>query len=643
MNRIWLILLLLPGLACGCSRPDPPPASPISLDPAVKLVYAQPRTIVRTVEQPGVIGAYERTALYAKVSGFVEKWNVDIGDRVKKGATLVELMAPELVAQHQQMQAQVELDRALVDQSQKQHLVAQRNVTAATETVAQARADVNRYEADVERWTSEVKRLTSLVAEKVVDQQVLEETQRQLKSSQAALEASRAAVKTRDAQRLAAEATQERTRTDISAAEARVQVAIADERRLAALVGYLTIAAPYDGVVFARNVNLGDFVTPASGDPTQGVFSLGVSPSRATPLYVLNRIDPVLFVIGVPEADAAYVVSGTRARVRVPALANHEFAARVTRTSWALNSTSRTLMAQIDLPNPKANFLPGMYAYGSVIIERPGVRALPVATITQIGNQTYCYLAQDRKAVRTPVQTGVSDGSWVEVTGKLVRPAGSAEGTWKPFDGTEAVIDGDLSDISDGKSIAVGQESCPTYLLVDNSPGTPGRSTNLERSNWVCLASTTEEPSGASRRDPAVPCAGKAATAPGRRGHPPLEAGRLACRGRAFGSDREPRRDEHGEPARECGNAPGGEVIEPRLGVRVPEQKPRNLSQTASYEAAAFTPAVGRLGQMPLPRTCLRPGTGTGPRRACRPRRVSSRGLLPWAGVWQRQPVPSGA
>jgi HlyD family secretion protein len=455
MKRIWLTLLLLPGILCGCSKPDPPPASPLSLDPAVKVVHAQYRTVNRTVEQPGVIAAYERTALYAKISGFVAKWNVDIGDRVKQGATLVQLTAPEVVEQHRQMQAQVVLDRAMVEQSQKQHLVAQRNVTAATEQVAQARADVHRYEADVERWESEVKRLTTLVGERVVDQQVLDETRRQLKSSQALLEASRVAVRTRDAQRLAAEATTERAQTDISAAEARVKVAEADERRLAALVDYLTITAPYDGVVLARNVNLGDFVTPASGDPSQGQFSLGVAPSRATPLYLLNRIDPVLFIVGVPEADAAYVAAGSRARVRVPALANHEFPARVTRTSWALNPTSRTLMAQVELPNPKGQFLPGMYAYGSVFIERANVRALPVSAVTQIGNQTYCYLALDGKAVRTPVQTGVSDGTWVEVTGKLVRSSGSSEGTWEPFDGTEDVIVGDLSEISDGVPVQV--------------------------------------------------------------------------------------------------------------------------------------------------------------------------------------------
>src|SRR5882672_5778382 len=127
MKRSWLTLLLLPGLACGCSKPDSTPAPPISLDPAVKVVHAEYRTVKRTVEQPGVIGAYERTALYAKVSGFVAKWNVDIGDRVKKGATLVELTAPELVEQHRQMQAQVELDGAMVEQSRKLVLVAESN------------------------------------------------------------------------------------------------------------------------------------------------------------------------------------------------------------------------------------------------------------------------------------------------------------------------------------------------------------------------------------------------------------------------------------------------------------------------------------------------------------------------------------
>ena len=234
-----------------------------------------------------------------------------------------------------------------------------------------------------------------------------------------------------------------------------MKVAVADERRLAALVDYLTITAPYDGVVYARNVNLGDFVTPAAGDPTQGVFSLGVSPGKATPLYVHQPHRPGAVHRWRAGGRRRLRRAGDKARVRVPALANHEFTAKVTRTSGALDTTSRTLVAQIELPNPKAKFLPGMYAYGSVFIERTGVRALPVSAVTQIGNQTYCYLVLDGKAVRTAVQTGVSDGSWVEVTGKLVRSAGSSEGTWEAFDGTEAVIVGDLSEISDGTPVHV--------------------------------------------------------------------------------------------------------------------------------------------------------------------------------------------
>ena len=139
----------------------------------------------------------------------------------------------------------------------------------------------------------------------------------------------------------------------------------------------------------------------------------------------------------------------------MPALANHEFAAKVTRTSWALDATSRTLAAQVELPNPEGKFLPGMYAYGSVFIERPGVRALPASAVTQIGNQTYCYLVVDGKAVRTQVQTAVSDGSWVEVTGKLAKSVESTEDAWVAFDGAEVVIDGDLSEISDGDSVTV--------------------------------------------------------------------------------------------------------------------------------------------------------------------------------------------
>ena len=127
----------------------------------------------------------------------------------------------------------------------------------------------------------------------------------------------------------------------------------------------------------------------------------------------------------------------------------------VTRTSWALNVKSRTLRAEIDLPNPGSQLLPGMYSYAKVIIERPDVRALPVSALTYSGDQTFCWMYKDGRAVRTEIRTGVSDGEWIEVT-NLQRPtAANAEEPWTPVNGSEKVILGDLSILADGDPVEV--------------------------------------------------------------------------------------------------------------------------------------------------------------------------------------------
>jgi hypothetical protein len=99
--------------------------------------------------------------------------------------------------------------------------------------------------------------------------------------------------------------------------------------------------------------------------------------------------------------------------------------------------------------------MPGMYAYGSIELSRPQVRAIPNSAIVQIGNRTCCYLLAMDKAIRAEIQTGVSDGNWVEVQKRALYPTKGQIGTWQKFDGTEQVIVGDLSEISDGQKVAV--------------------------------------------------------------------------------------------------------------------------------------------------------------------------------------------
>jgi RND family efflux transporter MFP subunit len=447
---VALVLLGVVGLS-GCSPRQPAVAGSVTPVPTVHLVKPETRDLVRTVEQPGFIEAYEQTSIFAKVAGFVSAWKVDIGDRVGKDDLLATLAIPELVAEHEQKLAQVVLDEEQVKQAEKLVQVAQSNLQAATAQTAEAEANVVRYQADIERWESEVKRLTTLVKQRVVDQQVLDESSKQLKSSIATRDAARATVQSVAASQRASAAVLEKAKVDVDVARARTQVAAAEARRLAALVGYTRIQAPYDGIVVARNVNTGDFVLPATGDRSAGPTA-NQSPTQAAPLYVVARTDRVRIYVDVPEADASSVHQGTKARVRVPALDDTELDADVTRTSWSLNTRTRTLRAEIDLSNADARLRPGMYAYASVRIERPKALALPKSAVVELGNQTCCYLYQDGRAVKTPVQTGLSDGTWVAVVKKRVG------GQWTEFFGTEEVIVGDLSEITDGQEVTVAAE-----------------------------------------------------------------------------------------------------------------------------------------------------------------------------------------
>jgi multidrug efflux pump subunit AcrA (membrane-fusion protein) len=206
-------------------------------------------------------------------------------------------------------------------------------------------------------------------------------------------------------------------------------------------------------VITTRNVNTGDFVRPASGDASGAEG--GSAGGRSNPLFIIARTEPVMFVIGVPEVDAAYVSVGTKASLRLQALAGREFDVKVSRTSLALQNQSRTLQAEIDLPNPDDELLPGMYAYGSIEIERPRVRAIPTSAIVQIGNRMCCFLVKDGKAVRTQIQAGINDGSWIEVVKRRTYPTNGDPGIWEDFSGAEEVIAGDLSEISDSESVNI--------------------------------------------------------------------------------------------------------------------------------------------------------------------------------------------
>ena len=132
----------------------------------------------------------------------------------------------------------------------------------------EAKAILAKYQAEVERWDTEVKRLKHEVDRGVVDPQILLESTNQWKSSIAARDAAKATITKAEAELLSKQATLAKAKVDVAVAQADLAVATSEAKRLEAWVGYLTLTAPFDGVIVARNANTFDFVLPSTGDPT---------------------------------------------------------------------------------------------------------------------------------------------------------------------------------------------------------------------------------------------------------------------------------------------------------------------------------------------------------------------------------------
>jgi HlyD family secretion protein len=504
---LWLALGLL-AVVPACRHEQKAEIKSVSDPPAVQVMRPEPRDIVRVVGQPSFVEAYERTSIYPKLTAFIEKWNVDIGDKVQRDQVLADLFVPEIVEDWKKKGAVVEYDKKRVALALKTLAVAKAEVEVATASVKAASATWKQYADEATRWELEVKRLQAEVDRGVVDPQVLLESQNRLRGSAAQRDAAEADVVKAKADLQSKNATVGEDDVAVKVAMADVEVSDSDYKRLGAWADtgpgqkpYIKLYAPFDGVVVARNANTWDFVLPAAGDPSADARAPYESPSgKASPIYVVDRTDVVRIFVDIPEHDANYVRVGSKAAVLIKAFRDEPILGSVTRTSWALQVNSRTLRAEIDLPNTgspipddlpkvvrdaisqvklpdtKSQILPGMYAYGKVIIERGRVHALPASALLRVGDRTFCFTYEDGKAVRTEVQTGLSDtkSEWVEVTNRRrvsqeqvgianVSFGGAEHDTamenetaaWIPFDGSEQVILGDLSVLTDGDRVHV--------------------------------------------------------------------------------------------------------------------------------------------------------------------------------------------
>ena len=445
--RIHLVCLTLAVSVTGCQQAAGPTASSSSVTESahgvmrVTPIKAARKTLVRVTEQPGQIEAFEETAIHAKLAGFVKKVHVDLGDKVvgpsrvstdqpeQPGQVLAELEMPELEAELKQKQALVAQAAAEVTQSAAGIKVAQSAKTSAEALVAEARASIERADAMYERWKSEFERVRELVEKKAVTPKVADETEEQFKAADAARREIAAKIKSTQAKLSESAANIEKADADLVAAQSKQKVAEADEQKTRALLSYATLRAPFDGVITERHLDTGHLVQPSG--------------ASGKPLFVVVRADTVRIFLDVPEADAGFIAADSPAKIKVPSLSAVAFEGKVARTAWTLQTSSRTLRTEIDVPNPDGKLRPGMYATAEIeVARRTDALSLPKSAILKQGADSFVLsISAENKIAKLPIKTGIVAGTDVEIVSGLT--------------GDESLIGANLAAYKDGQAVEV--------------------------------------------------------------------------------------------------------------------------------------------------------------------------------------------
>lgn len=393
--------------AASAQEDDSNQPAPPETESVVRVQTVKPTRggMERTTSQPGSLYSFESAALFAKVSGYLKKQDVDIGTKVKQGDVLAEIDAPELDVEVQQLSSALEQTKTEVDQMKARAATARTKWDAAVAAANETEAELGRAIAQRTFREKQYQRIKSLFELKSIDERLVDEKQDEMEAARSGERAARAAIGTAKANVATAAAGIEEAQADLARAEARVRVAEGALAKAQVIAGYKLIVSPYTGVVTKRTFNRGDFIRGAerSGEP---------------PLLVVDRTDMLRVVVQVPDLDVPWVERGNPASVEIDALPGEVFHGKVARMAEAEDPQTRTMRVEIDLPNPTGRLRQGMY--GQVTIKlRAASGGLTIPASSLVGalkdGKGAVYAVREGKACLLPVVISVDDGARLEV------------------------------------------------------------------------------------------------------------------------------------------------------------------------------------------------------------------------------------
>jgi len=338
----------IPMLFAATAAAQPPAAAPASAP--VEVVRVMSKAVDRQVKLPGEFQPYLAVPIYAKLAGFVKRVAVDRGSTVRQGQVLMTLEAPEMQANIVEAQAKAQ---ALGLQKAE-----------AEAKLAGAQSTYDRLKA--------ASATPGVVAENdvVVAQKTAEAAQALVRSYE----------------------------DSIKAAQAQVQ-SVKD------LEQYLTLKAPFDGVITERNVHPGALVGPGTG---------------STPLLRLHQISRLRLVVAVPEALVGAMVKGARVAFTVPAYPGETFYGVLNLMAHDLDEKTRTMPVELDVKNADLRLGAGMYPEVQWPVRRPQPSLLvPPTSIVTTTERTFVVRVNNGVAQWVNVGRGARVGDLIEVFGAL--------------------------------------------------------------------------------------------------------------------------------------------------------------------------------------------------------------------------------
>ncbi len=345
------------------------PAATAAAMPAAQVAAAQRGDISHVLTLAGQFQPYQVVDVHPKVSGYMKKINVDIGDIVHQGETIAILEVPELKAQVEQTAFEV-----------KQSL----------EEITRAQHEIKRAEALNFAQHAEYVRLKQAAATRpgLIAQQELDNAQSQDLSSQAQVDAAKAAM---------------------AAAQQHAEAARADNERVQALESYTSVIAPLDGVVIWRYADTGALIQGGTTSNTSDLPIVRISQSALLRLRV-----------PVPEDDVRFIHEGDQVSVRVDAI-DRSFTGKVVRFTRDVNFETRTMETEVDVENRNLSIAPGMYANTLLQLEEAkNIVTIPVEALVLRGQQETAYVLDSANRVHIrDVEVGLQGQKLAQIVSGL--------------------------------------------------------------------------------------------------------------------------------------------------------------------------------------------------------------------------------